>query len=78
MTLNVHRRKFLQDPFIRVIGLVGEQGPGFKLRQEGIRAFKIVCLAQCQEKIERVSKRVNHSMNFGAQSAFCPSAGSGV
>ena len=59
----------LDDAGVGVEGLVGQQGGGFQVRDEGVGALQIVGLAWRQQEPERVAERVDQGVDLGAQSA---------
>ena len=64
------REQRLDDAFVGIKSLVCQQGIGLHLRQKCVGAFQIMGLAGRQEEGQRISERIDHGMDFGAQSAF--------
>jgi hypothetical protein len=58
------------DSLIGVKSFIGKNSPCRYVRQQSIRAFKIVSLSRRQNEINGVTKRINVGMNLGRQSAF--------
>lgn len=64
------RKQRIDDALVGIESLVGQQGVGLHLGQKHIGALQIVGLPCGQEEGQRISKGVDNSMDFGAQSAF--------
>ena len=64
------RKQRLDDTQIGIEGLVRQQGIGLHLRQQRVSAFQIVGLPCGQQERQRIAKRIDHGMDFGAQPAF--------
>jgi hypothetical protein len=64
------RKQRLDDTQIGIEGLVRQQGIGLHLRQQRVSAFQIVGLTCGQQERQRIAKRIDHGMDFGAQPAF--------
>ena len=62
----------LDDPFIGIKGLVGQQSVRCHLRQQRIGALQIVGLTWRQQKSQRIAQSVDKGVNLGAQPAFAP------
>ena len=60
----------LDDTFIGIEGLVGQQSVGCHLRQQGVGALQIMRLARSQQKAQRIAKRIDQRVYLGAQPAF--------
>ena len=60
----------LDHPGIGVERLVGDQGVGGKLGQEGVGAVQVVRLSRREQEADRVAERVDQSVDLGAQPAF--------
>jgi hypothetical protein len=60
----------LDDTLIGIKSLVRQQGVGLHLRQKRVGAFQIVGLAWREQEGQRIAERIDHGMNFGAQTAF--------
>ena len=58
------------DPLVGIVSLVGDQDGGGDLRQQGVRAGKVMRLSGGQVEGERVAEGIDQGMDFGAQSAF--------
>jgi hypothetical protein len=67
------REQRLNDTFIGIEGFVCQQGVGLHLRQKYVGTLQIMGLPRSQEEGQRISKGVDHGMDFGAQSAFAAS-----
>ena len=63
------RRQFLDHPLIGIERLIGDQSVGLHIRQEVVGTDQIVRLPAGQEKAGRVSERVDHGVDLGAQSS---------
>lgn len=64
------RKKRVDDTLVGIEGFVRQQNGGFHLRQQHVGAFQIMNLARGEEESERITQRVDKSMDFGAQSAL--------
>ena len=62
-------RQRLDDAFVGVECLVGDQRIGRHVGQEFIGADEIVGLATGQTEIDGIAERIDQSMDLGAQSA---------
>jgi hypothetical protein len=60
----------LDDPFIGIKGLVGQQSVGCHFWQQRVGALQIMGLAWRQQKAQRLAKRIDQRVNLGAQPAF--------
>lgn len=62
----------IDDALLGIIGPVGEQRAeaADDLGKQGIRSMKVMKVAGCQVKGDRISERVAQCMQLGAQSAF--------
>lgn len=60
----------LDDSFIGIKGLVGQQSVGCHLRQQRVGALQIMGLSWRQQKSQRVAQGVDKGVNLGAQPAF--------
>lgn len=58
------------DPLVGVVSFVGDQRGSGDLRQQGVRAGKVMYLSGGQVERDRVAEGVDQSMDLGAQSAF--------
>lgn len=65
-----HQR--LDDTFVGVVGLVGDQRIGFEFGQEFIGTDEIMGLAAGQTKSSWITERIDPRMDLGAQSAARP------
>ena len=63
-------RQRFENTLTGIIGLVGDQDLGGHLRQQGIGADQIMGLSRGQQEAQRVTERVDQSVDFGAQSAL--------
>jgi hypothetical protein len=57
-------------PLVGVVGLVGKQRVGRKLRQKRVGALEIMRLSGREMEAGRIAQRVYRSVDFRAQSAF--------
>ena len=62
-------RRWLEDPFIGVERLVGDQRISRHGGQQVVRTQEVVCLAAGQEQADRVAQRVGQGMDLGARPA---------
>jgi hypothetical protein len=67
------RPQRLNDTFIGIESLVCQQGVGLHPRQKHVGTLQIMGLPRSQQEGQRISKGVDHGMDFGAQSAFAAS-----
>ena len=70
------RLKHVDDPFMGVVGPVGEQHGGFHGRRKMIGAEEVVGLAGGEEKADHIIKGIDRGVDFGAQS--CSGAADGL
>ena len=66
----------VDNPFISVVGLVGEQHGGFHGRRKMIGAEEVVGLTAGEEKADHITKGIDRGVDFGAQS--CSGAADGL
>jgi hypothetical protein len=64
------RKQRFDDTLIGIGSLVCQQGVGLHLGQKQVGTLQIMGLPRSQEEGQRISKGVDHGMDFGAQSAF--------
>ena len=64
------RKQRLDDALVGIESLVCQQGVGLHLRQQRVGTLQIMGLPRSQEEGQRISKGVDHGVDFGAQSAF--------
>ena len=64
-----------EHSFVGVEALVGDHGPCLELRQQHIGAVQIAGLAFGEVEADRIAKRIDGGMNFGAQPPFAASDG---
>ena len=64
------RKQRFNDALIGIESLVCQQGVGLHLGQKHVGTLQIMGLPRSQEEGQRISKGVDHGMDFGAQSAF--------
>ena len=64
------RKQRLDDALIGIESFVCQQGVGLHLGQKYVGTLQIMSLPRSQEEGQRISKGVDHGMDFGAQSAF--------
>ena len=60
----------IDDAFIGIESLVGQQSVGPHLRQKHIGTLQIMGLPRSQEEGQRIAQGIDHGMYFRAQSAF--------
>lgn len=60
----------LYDALVGIESLVCQQGVGLHLRQQRVGTLQIMGLPRSQEEGQRIAERIDHGMDFGAQSAF--------
>jgi len=60
----------LDNAFIGIESLVCQQGVSLHLGQKLVGTLQIMGLSRRQEESQRISKGVDHGVDFGAQSAF--------
>ena len=64
------RKQRLDDAFVGIESLVCQQGVGLHLGQKHVGTLQIMGLPRSQEEGQRISKGVDHSIDFRAQSAL--------
>ena len=64
------RKQRFDDTLIGIGSLVCQQGVGLHLGQKQVGTLQIMGLPRSQEEGQRISKGVDHGMDFSAQSAF--------
>ena len=64
------RKQRLDDTLIGIESFVCQQRVGLHLGQKYVGTLQIMSLPRSQEEGQRISKGVDHGMDFGAQSAF--------
>ena len=64
------RKQRLDDALIGIESFVCQQSVGLHLGQKYVGTLQIMSLPRSQEEGQRISKGVDHGMDFGAQSAF--------
>lgn len=60
----------LENAFLGIVALVGQDGCGVERRQQHIRPVQIAGLAGGQTKTGRIAQAVDRGIDLGAQSAF--------
>ena len=60
----------LDDTFVSIEGLVGQQSVGRHVRQQRVGALQIVGLARRQQKAQGIAQGIDKRMNLGAQPAL--------
>jgi len=63
------RLEHVDDPFVGVVGFIGQQNGGLHGRQKVIRAIEVVRVTPGEDKADCIAKRVDQSVYFGAQSS---------
>jgi hypothetical protein len=58
------------DPFVRIIGLVGNNRPRFQVVHKRVRALQVVSLPRRQVKACRVAQSIGRRLDFCGQSAL--------
>ena len=64
------RKQRLDDALIGIESFVCQQRVGLHLGQKYVGTLQIMSLPRSQEEGQRISKGVDHGMDFSAQSAF--------
>ena len=64
------RKQRLDDTLIGIESFVCQQRVGLHLGQKYVGTLQIMSLPRSQEEGQRISKGVDHGMDFSAQSAF--------
>ena len=64
------RKQRLDDTLIGIESFVCQQRVGLHLGQKYVGTLQIMSLPRSQEEGQRISKGVDHGMDFGAQPAF--------
>lgn len=59
----------IDDPFLGIVGFVGDDGGAWRAGQQGIGTFEIMRLARRQVKAGRIAQRIDGSMDLRAQPA---------
>jgi hypothetical protein len=70
MTARLPAFKRSDDPLVGIVSLVRDQGGGGDVRQQRVRADKIMRLAGGQLEGYWVAEGIDHGMDLGAQPAF--------